>query len=85
MYGKGLVSIYELTYSIKDKFSNSEIKLINDEKKISNNFSKNKIFPLKKHMKKEDIEEESTYEIENYYKKQYSNFNTLKYELLYSI
>ena len=31
---KGLVSIYELTYTIKDKFINSEIKLINDEKKL---------------------------------------------------
>ena len=30
--GKDLVSIYELTCSIKDKFSNSEIKLINGEK-----------------------------------------------------
>ena len=55
--GKGLVSIYELTYSIKDKFSNSEIKLINDEKKISNFFSKSKNISLKKHLIKEDFEE----------------------------
>lgn len=38
------MSIYELTYSIKDKFSSSEIKLINDEKKISICNSKKKLY-----------------------------------------
>ena len=34
--GKGIVTIYELTDALKEKFINSEIRLINDEKRIAN-------------------------------------------------
>ena len=60
------MSIYELTYSIKDKFSSSEIKLINDEKKISICNSKKKIISKKQNNINENINEESINEIQNY-------------------
>ena len=64
--GKGLVIIYELTNSIKDKLREAEIKIINDEKKLSS-VRKNKFsISRNKSINNDQIFKENTNDIKDY-------------------